>query len=71
MTPNDFHSAEGYRTGIAKLSLNQQTAAEFFQVNERTSRRWATTGPPYNVAIAIFLLLKFEIDPTDPTEFVT
>jgi DNA-binding transcriptional regulator YiaG len=46
--------AEGYRAALDALGLSQVSAARFLDVNEKTSRDWASSnhadGPPAPVA---------------------
>lgn len=52
-----------YRKLIAALGLSQTSAAGFLQINERTSRRWAATGPPEAVLVLLRLIVQRRIKP--------
>lgn len=59
--------AAEYREAIAALGLTQVGAAKLFGVNERTGRRWALgeQDVPRAVEIALRLMIRFEVNPTD------
>jgi len=48
---------ELYRALLAELGFTQVEAARFFEVDERTSRRWASGELPFPVAVAMVLSL--------------
>jgi hypothetical protein len=51
-----------YRDALAALDLTQGAAARFFQVDERTSRRWATGEIPVPHAVALLFRVMIEED---------
>lgn len=59
-----------FREAIEQLGLSQIQAADFLGVTERTARRWATDskGIPHAVAIALSLMIKFNITPQQALE---
>jgi hypothetical protein len=61
VTPNQ------YRAAIERLGLSQRAAGPFFGVDERTSRRWASDGPPEAVAKLLRLMIKLGLGPKDVT----
>lgn len=58
--PNPITGDE-YRSLIAKLGLNQVTAAKLFRADPRTSRRWVKDGPPHAVGICLRMMVFYEI----------
>jgi hypothetical protein len=60
-------NAAQYKAALARLGLSQRGAAVFFDVDERTSRRWALgeQPPPRAVQIALELMLKYEVAPSE------
>lgn len=58
-------TANQYRTAIEKVGLSQRKAGRFFGVDERTSRRWAETGPPEAVAKLLRLMARLDLKPED------
>jgi transposase-like protein len=53
-------TANQYRAALAKLNLSQRGAARHFQVDERTSRRWALgeVSVPEEVAQALRTMIE-------------
>jgi hypothetical protein len=49
-----------YRELLAELGFSQVEAARIFEVDERTSRRWASGELPFPVAVAMLLSLMTE-----------
>jgi hypothetical protein len=49
-----------YRELLAELGFTQVEAARFVEVDERTSRRWASGELPVPVAVAMLLSLMAE-----------
>lgn len=60
-------TADEYRDALARLDLSQVGAAKLFGVNDRTSRRWARAEQeiPRAVAIALRLMIRFDVKPAD------
>jgi hypothetical protein len=55
-------NADQYRELIHALGLNQTQAAKFFDINARTSRRWAAGDQPDNgVVMLMQVMLKYAI----------
>lgn len=56
-----------YRTAIEKLGLSQRGAAQFLEVDERTSRRWALgeAQVPESVAMLLRLMIRLKLNPED------
>jgi len=56
-----------YRDALARLSLSVVGAGRLFGVNPRTSQRWAAGEQdiPRAVQIALRLMLRFEVTPSD------
>jgi DNA-binding transcriptional regulator YiaG len=54
-----------YREHLATLDLNQQEAADFLDVTERTSRRWANGegDVPRTTALVLAFMIKYRIKP--------
>jgi DNA-binding transcriptional regulator YiaG len=46
---------EQYRAALERLKLTQAQAAELFNVNDRTSRRWALGETPVPTSVAMVL----------------
>jgi hypothetical protein len=61
MTPKQFRDA------IARLGLSQEAAGEFFGYSARQGQRWANNERPVPVAVAIAirLMIRYEIKPDD------
>lgn len=53
MTPTD------YRAAIKRLGFNQVTVAPVLGITDRTSRRYARTGPPETVARLLAYIEKY------------
>jgi len=52
-------NADEFRATIAALNLTQRAAGKALGVNERTSRRYATTGVPASVEQRVRMQLAF------------
>jgi hypothetical protein len=50
-----------YRKAIERLGLSQVRAGELVGRDGRTGQRWATTGPPPEVAIIFQLLIEGKV----------
>lgn len=61
MTPKQYIEA------IARLGLSQRSAGAFFEVDERTSRRWVSGASPVpgSVAKLLRLMIKLKIKPDE------
>jgi hypothetical protein len=58
--------ADEYRRALESLGLKQtgeNGAGVFLGVDDRTSRRWATDGPPRAVAMLLRLMIARRIKP--------
>lgn len=58
---------QNYRRALFRIGLTQAGAARFFDINPRTSRRWATgdADVPRTIEIVLWLMQKFEVKPGD------
>ncbi len=54
-----------YRKAIKRLELSQVRASELVGRDGRTGQRWATTGPPPEVALIFQLLLDGKVTVED------
>ena len=60
-----------YQNAIEALGLSQMEAAEFFEVGERTSRRYADAKSlPAPLAIALALMVKFNVTPVEASKLI-
>jgi hypothetical protein len=50
-------TAQEYLEAIQRLGLSKEQAAEFMDIAGRTSRNYATTGPPVVVAMLLRVML--------------
>ncbi len=60
-------TANQYRAAIANLGLSQVGAARFFEVGDRTSRRWISGEYPIPPAVdyCLRLMIKHNVKPSD------
>jgi len=58
--------ANEYREAISKLGLSQVKAGVFLGANPRTSRRWARSGPPDSVGVALAAMILLKDTGVDP-----
>jgi DNA-binding transcriptional regulator YiaG len=60
-----------FREAIKSLGLSQRKAALIFDVNERTTRRWALgeNKIPRGVVLALMTWVNLKINPLDLFEF--
>jgi DNA-binding transcriptional regulator YiaG len=60
-------TANQYRTAIEKLGLSQRGAADFLDIDERQSRRWAAGDAriPESAAKLLRLMIRLELEPDD------
>ena len=58
---------KAYREAIARLNLSQRAAAEFLEVDERTSRRYALGEQtiPRKIALGLHLMVKHREVPAE------
>lgn len=60
-----------YRAALTEVGLTLHSASEFFQTDERTTRRWASDedakDPPRAVAMTLRLMAKYGLTPNDVT----
>jgi hypothetical protein len=54
-----------YQAAIGRLGLSVRGAGRRVFGSERTSRRWASDGPPRPVAIALALMIRHKVKPAD------
>lgn len=67
--------AEGYRKAIDALGLSQVRAAKFLDVNEKTSRDWASAnhadGPPAPVAKFLRTVAALGLSPAEVDQAIS
>ncbi len=65
MSPEEFLAAVKklkFARSHAANDLGLSAAARFFGASARTGQTWATEGPPAAVAIALRLMLTYDLD---------